>query len=53
MTRAFTNAALAIVIVFVLTGCTGGLKQDSPPPSLKPASFDYVPPTEELQNPMT
>lgn len=48
MSRTLINSALAVIIVFVLTGCTAGLKQDSPPPSLKPASFDYVPPTEGI-----
>jgi len=37
-----------IVFATLIYSCTAGLKQDNPPPSLKPASFDYKPPTEGI-----
>jgi len=33
---------------FEFLGCSAGLKQDNPPPNLKPLNFGYLPPTEGI-----
>ncbi len=44
----FVTAMLLLIIGLYFGGCSAGLKQDNPPPPLKSASFDYVPPSEGI-----
>ncbi|MFA5012007.1 MAG: hypothetical protein WC644_08655 [Ignavibacteria bacterium] len=37
-----------IIFAALIYSCSAGLKQDAPPPPLKSASFDFVPPTEGI-----
>lgn len=44
-------SALVFLIGFIglnFFGCSAGLKQDNPPPNLKPLNFGYIPPSEGI-----